>query len=399
MQQVNVRHRVFLATFVAFAVFGICVAWVTSVIGPGPAAPRIRATADWPSILRASALFLVPALLLARCASGWIASQFEAPLNACIERARAIRKHRAPWSFAGVESSESVAPLARGLDTLVEHLRRVLHHQHQCLTDAAHELRTPLTAQTVVAESALTRPESETDLREAIVSVLEESRYMQRLIEHVLLLKRASAAPVDATTDERSTRQVHDLSALAQGCVQTLQVLAEEKGQVLTVDLCGTLWSHVEPTIVRQAILNVVHNAIEHCPPATRIQVSTVRESAGRGIVVVTDDGQGIADEDRQRVFSSFFRGARTSRHRGLGLGLAIAKATLISQGANIRLLSTPGAGCRFDLDFPLTARAEDYLQPRPRRMSRVRARAVRDASLVVPWPETILGEIGTTGR
>jgi len=100
----------------------------------------------------------------------------------------------------------------------------------------------------------------------------------------------------------------------------------------------------------------VIHNAIEHCPEGTHIQVDTAR-SSNEALIRVQDNGPGIALEDQRYVFERFYRGAGASRQRSLGLGLSIAKAVLCSQGGGIELRSTPGKGCCFLLSVPLAAR------------------------------------------
>ncbi len=396
MQHIAVRHRVFAWTFAGLAplLLGLVVVAQASGRAGAPAGgiPAFAAL-QWGRGLQLWWLWLAPATFLAWLTSHWINRQVEAPLNELADRMREIRYRRSAWTFRDLGANSAMAPIAGALDRFVVHVDGVLRQQYECLTDAAHELRTPLTAQTVVAENALSRAASEHDLRDTVVSILEEAKYMQRLIENVLMLKRASA--MHDAPGERRQASLHDLSAIAQGCVSTLMVLAEDKGQTLVLDLRGALWSRVDPTMVRQAVLNVVHNAIEHCPRGTRIDVFTEQVGSGRGVVVVADDGQGIALEDRPRVFSTFFRGSRTTRQRGLGLGLAIAKAALNSQGGNIRLCDTGGRGCRFDLEFPLTARAEDHVRS-TRSMARpAGARARRGAgamsAALAAWPQTIV--------
>jgi signal transduction histidine kinase len=105
--------------------------------------------------------------------------------------------------------------------------------------------------------------------------------------------------------------------------------------------------------MVRQALLNVIHNAIEHCPEGTRIQVLTSPFGRRQAMLRVTDDGPGIPLDQQTHVFKRFYRGPNTTRRRGLGLGLSIAKAFLKSQRGNIFLRSELGTGCCFTLTLP----------------------------------------------
>ena len=117
------------------------------------------------------------------------------------------------------------------------------------------------------------------------------------------------------------------------------------------------MFADVDLTIVRQALLNVIHNSIEHCPEGTQIHVETKRCSHKEALIRVQDNGPGIPVQEQRYVFERFYRGAGTSRRRSLGLGLSIAKAILATQGGGIELESTPGAGCCFLLTLPLAVR------------------------------------------
>jgi len=233
------------------------------------------------------------------------------------------------------------------------HLEQVIVRQQRFVSDAAHELRTPLTAQSVVGESVLARQAATpAQLREAIVSMLEESKHMKRLIEGLLDLTRAS---LTNTGEQGASRQpvALELSGLARDCVESLRALAEEKRQSIEVNATAAVLANADLTMVRQALLNVIHNAIEHCPEGTDIRVDTVR-SHNEALIRVQDNGPGIALEEQPYVFERLYRGAGASRQRSLGLGLSIAKAVLCSQGGGIELRSTPGKGCCFFLSLPL---------------------------------------------
>lgn len=115
--------------------------------------------------------------------------------------------------------------------------------------------------------------------------------------------------------------------------------------------------------MIRQALLNVIHNAIEHCPEGARIHVETARFSRKQAMIRVTDDGPGIPLEQQQRVFERFYRGPG-SRRPSLGLGLAIASALVKSQRGAIHLKSEPHEGCSFTLTLPASADASSPAGP-----------------------------------
>ncbi len=272
---------------------------------------------------------------------------------------RCEREARQNGGFPTLTAQQStVEPLraVSGAHERVAHLEQVIVRQHRFVSDVAHELRTPLTAQCVVGESLLARQGvTSAELREGIASILEESKHMKRLIEGLLDLTRA--ALTNAAEQEVSREAVAlDLGVLARDCVESLRVLAEEKQQSIEVSTTAGVFAAVDLTIVRQALLNVIHNSIEHCPEGTQIHVETRRCSQKEALIRVQDNGPGIPLPEQRHVFERFYRGAGTSRRRSLGLGLSIARAILATQGGGIGLESTPGAGCCFLLTLPLAA-------------------------------------------
>lgn len=284
--------------------------------------------------------------LIARIASMIERCEREASQNETPTVVLPAKRRRAALLRASTDAEERLA-----------HLEQVIVRQHRFVSDAAHELRTPLTAQSVVGESVLARQAvTSAQLRDAIVSMLEESKHMKRLIEGLLDLTRAS---LTNTAEQGVSRQpvALDLSVLTHDCVESLRVLAEEKQQSIEVSAATEVWADADLTMVRQALLNVIHNAIEHCPEGTRIQLETVHCPPNEAQIRVQDNGPGIPLEEQRWMFERFYRGAGTSRQRGLGLGLSIAKAVLCSQGGGIALRSTPGQGCCFLLTLPLAAR------------------------------------------
>jgi signal transduction histidine kinase len=264
------------------------------------------------------------------------------------------------WLIARLESGWIRRRVA-AVDEVLDRFHRVIVSQHQFTADIAHELRTPLTAQSLVGENALARRCTSAELREVVGSMLEESKHMQRLIDSLLDLTRV-AATTEAGPESAAQRPRTplDLGELARNCVESLQVLAEEKGQRIELT-ARPVWADADPTMVRQAILNVIHNAIEHCQAGARIHVETARFARNHAMLRVTDDGPGIALDEQEHVFERFYRRATAGRHRGLGLGLSIAKAVLKSQRGSIHLRSEPGAGARFTLVLPLLTEQESF--------------------------------------
>jgi signal transduction histidine kinase len=199
------------------------------------------------------------------------------------------------------------------MNQMLGRLERSRERQQQFVADASHELRSPLAGIRQTAEVARAHPGAlpEGELAEA---VLEESGRLQRLVEQLLLLTRADEGVV------ARTQQDVDLDDLA---------LAEARRVVrpgLAVDTTRVAAGRVrgDRTALAQVVRNLLDNAARH---AERRVAVTVREDGGVVELVVEDDGAGIPEDQRRRVFERFVRldEARARDTGGSGLGLAIS--------------------------------------------------------------------------
>ena len=146
------------------------------------------------------------------------------------------------------------------------------------------------------------------------------------------------------------------IDVMAEHCVEDATVLAEEKGQrvVLHAVRCVVL---TDELLFRQALQNVLDNAIKYSPPSALIRVDAeMRE--GVCVVTVTDDGPGIGEDHRAELMSRFFRAdkARVRTTGGYGLGLAITKAYMRVLGGSIVYEPRLPRGSIFKLSLPLAA-------------------------------------------
>jgi signal transduction histidine kinase len=136
--------------------------------------------------------------------------------------------------------------------------------------------------------------------------------------------------------------------------VKFLEVLAEERHQTIQIDGSHSVTVAADRTILRQAIVNILHNAVKHSPENGEVRV-LVRESNGDAIVEVQDSGPGIPLEHRKRIFERFYRvdKSRTRAEGGAGLGLSIAEWAVTMHGGKIEVVCEPGPGSTFRIYVP----------------------------------------------
>jgi signal transduction histidine kinase len=215
--------------------------------------------------------------------------------------------------------------------------------------DVSHQLRTPLTALRSVGEVGLREHRDDAAYRSIIGSMLEEADRLASLVDRLLTLSRAETRQAKLSTDEFDVRE------LAEEVADHLEVLAEEQGQSIEVEQVGTPHAYADRFVVRQALINLVDNAIKFSPSGGRIQIR-VEEASGEAIVDVIDSGAGIEPSAREHIFDRFYRGA-DSATQGAGLGLSIAKGAVEATGGRLTLASSSAGGSTFRIALPRAAR------------------------------------------
>jgi signal transduction histidine kinase len=238
-----------------------------------------------------------------------------------------------------------------------------LHELEQLRTDLlstiAHELRTPLTAVRTSVGLLLDPSSAPTDeQRTTLLTAIERNAdRMQRLVGDILELSRFRSGSVQLQL--RRFRAV----ALAESAVTVVAPLATGAGQRIVLDAAIPAEHQVfgDRRRLEQALVNLVANAQRYSPPAGEVRLRVERRGAHTAWIV-EDDGPGIPEADRPRLFERFFvgRNDRSGPRDGVGLGLPTSLAIAQAHGGTIEVDSTVGQGSRFALVVPTSGPEED---------------------------------------
>jgi heavy metal sensor kinase len=283
-----------------------------------------------------------------------LATRLLAPIGSMARAAGRITEERLSERLPVEDPADEFGKLATAFNQTVARIEEAFEKTRRFTSDASHELRTPLTALRSVGEAALRARMDAEGYRESIASMLEECDRLTRLVDGLLLLAREDTDAYRA----RFTR--FDLGELGHEVVGVLRVLAEERGQQLETDLPSGILVHGDRTSMRQALFNLVDNAIKYTPPhgAIRVRLRTLGDSEAS--LEVADSGPGIALEHRERIFERFYR-IESDRGRstgGSGLGLSIARWAAELHGGRVDLETEEGRGSTFALRIPSAASA-----------------------------------------
>jgi two-component system sensor histidine kinase TctE len=237
-----------------------------------------------------------------------------------------------------------VRPLVESINHQLGEVTQANRNQQRFLANAAHQLRTPLAGLRAHAELALAQP-LPAACRAELEHVHGASVRTARLANQLLALARAEAGLGEAAAAGRA-----DLRQVIEAAADEWVHRALERDIDLGFEL-QVARVRGDPVLLREALGNLVHNALEYTPAGGRVTVRT--RDGGREVrVEVEDDGPGIPPAERQRVLERFYRAPGTGGS-GSGLGLAIVSEIAAAHGARVEIGEGEGGrGCRVALVF-----------------------------------------------
>lgn len=314
------------------------------VVGRVVTADRLALFAFAGQLVGAGAVVLLLGAVL-----GWfLSARIVRPLEAISATAASMSASNLGQRLETGKVDAELAKLAGVLNSLFARLESAFERQRQFTADASHELRTPLAILRSQAELTLSRPRDPEEYRQCLETVVAAATRMTGLVEGLLTLARADAGRLDLP------RLPVELDRTVQESIDLLQPLAREKEITLTAALLPVVVFGDERAL-GQVVNNLIDNALRHNRVGGKVEIM-VKGMEGRGVLAVSDDGPGIPEEDRPRIFERFYRvdRARARTSGGTGLGLAICQAIVRGHGGRIALIHSRLGGACFEVELPL---------------------------------------------
>jgi signal transduction histidine kinase len=300
-------------------------------------------------------LMLILGLPLGVAAAGFggysLARRALAPVDRMAERAHSITAERLSDRLPVDNPDDELGRLASVFNETLGRLEWSFDQMRRFTADVSHEVRTPLTAIRSVGEVGLRARRDEGAYRGIIGSMLEEADRLTGLVDRLLALSRAETGPAMMSVD------VINLGELVDNVVAHLGVLAEEKDQSLAIECLGLPLALGDRCMLRQALINIVDNAIKFTPVGGGIRIRVLDSPSG-AMLDVSDTGPGVPAELRARIFDRHLSGSQggglsSGKRCGTGLGLSIAKGAVEANGGRLTLESVNGAGSTFRITLP----------------------------------------------
>jgi len=289
----------------------------------------MRPTAEWPVEIMIAALI---AVVTASAGAAFVARRVVRPLSELTSAAAKVAVG-SDTPHVAEQGPDDVRNAAAAFNTMAAKVTRTLESQRHLLSAVGHDLRTPITAMRINLEFI-----EDDDLREGLMRNLDE---LQVLTEQVLSAAKGAGG--------EKPRQV-DLSAL----VESLCTDLDELGEPVSWASHAPAPISCRPNEIKRAVRNLVENAVAYGHKAD-VRISDTSDGYE---VLVEDDGPGIPENDRQRVFEPFVRleGSRNEATGGTGLGLTLVKAIAEGHGGAVQLENRPGGGLRARMHLPRVA-------------------------------------------
>lgn len=247
---------------------------------------------------------------------------------------------------AGVSSTASIYPLAQQINQMGGRIEQLINSQKNLLHSVSHELRTPIARLEFALEILQDSPaELRTEKTKARIQAMQaDLGELNSLVSELLNMAKLDAQGQLST-------EIIDANELMQACMQHLPPVPEHIQMHLELDV-QTPSLYGDRRLLERAIQNLLKNALKYAEK--RISF-TVRQQTNAHVVIVEDDGAGIPEADREKIFEPFYRLDR-SRDRstgGFGLGLAIVKQIVTLHRGSIRISQANLGGARFEIRLP----------------------------------------------
>lgn len=270
------------------------------------------------------------------------------PLREVVETARSIiATGKLDTRVPAPETNDEVAELVRHFNSVLDKNAGLLTAMRETLDNVAHDLRTPLAGLRLSAESALQRPGMDRETGETLGDVIERSDQVLALLRALMEISEAEAGML------KLEKVACDLGEITRHAAELYEEVAEAAEVELSIEIDGLVPIVGDPTRLRQAVANLVDNAIKYTPAGGQVTV-TAELLADAAIMRVQDNGPGVPADEQARIWERLYRCDASRTESGLGLGLSMVRAILRAHGGEAVVEDAHAGGSIFELRLPV---------------------------------------------
>ena len=286
---------------------------------------------------------LVGAVALAALAAQQLSSRAEARIQYISRTLAAASDGQLDARVPITRAADDIDHIGEQINATLAQLEKLVSNVRQTSAAIAHDLKKPIGRLQQKLEEARRKAVRPEEFREAIDAALRDLDALVETFEAILNISRISAG---AGKEKFGPVNVNEL---IEDVCEIYQPVAEDSGKVLNVSIQTERPVEIrgDRALLSELLANLIENAIRHCPPKTRIDVSLVAQK-GQAVLTVADNGPGIPEDERENVLQSFYRLERARSTPGTGLGLSLAGVIAELHGATLSLNdNAPGLAVR----------------------------------------------------
>ncbi len=289
-----------------------------------------------------SLAFALLLLLVVAVAARWLLAAALRPVARMTEAAAEWSDRSLDRRFELGAPHDELTRLAATLDNLLDRIAASLRHEQRFSAELSHELRTPVARIVAEADLALRRERPGSEYRAALEVVLRNAQQVASTIEALVAAAQQEAGLARGTADAYEA---------AARVAKTCEPAASERGITVQVDKpASPVRVGVDPELATSILQPVVENAVRY--GRGRVTLSVDRNGS-KVIYVVEDDGPGVGEEERDRIFEAGRRGAAARDGEGAGLGLALARRLARAASGEVEAMPNGAGGGRFTVSLP----------------------------------------------
>jgi signal transduction histidine kinase len=299
-------------------------------------------------IFKAFGVALILSVTLAIAGGALLSGLFLRRVDAITRAAEAIIEGNITHRITIRGTDDDLDHLAATLNRMLDRIGSRMEAMRQVTNDVAHDLRTPIGHLWQLLEEARRTSRSPQEMEAALERGIAET---DSILETFTALLRI--AQIETGSRRAGFRDV-DLSELVEGVIQTFGPAAEDAGKTIRADILPGVHIEGDRELLTQMAVNIVENAIAHTQAGAVVEITLTANGTGQ-ILTIADDGPGIPEGERERVFRRFYRLDRSRGTSGSGLGLSLVAAIAEIHGIAVQLANN-NPGLRVTISLPLQA-------------------------------------------